>query len=94
VRPEDVGLVTAADHDETAGGSPQDNAATTRAIFAGEHGPRRDLAVLNAGAAIYAAGRADDLAAGVQAAQAAIDDGAATRTLEALAVHTQGLVAG
>jgi anthranilate phosphoribosyltransferase len=94
LRPEDVGLVTAADHDETAGGSPQDNAATTRAIFAGEHGPRRDLAVLNAGAAIYAAGRADDLAAGVQAAQAAIDDGAATRTLEALAVHTRGLVAG
>ena len=38
-------------------------------------GPQRDLAVLNAGAAIYAAGRADDLATGVRAAEAAIDGG-------------------
>jgi anthranilate phosphoribosyltransferase len=89
--PEDAGLVTASDPDATAGGSPEDNAATTRAIFAGEPGPRRDIAVLNAGAAIYAAGRADDLADGVQAAQAAIDDGAATRTLDALVAHTQEL---
>ncbi len=93
VRPEDVGLKTCSDAGELAGGSPDDNAATTRAIFAGEHGARRDLAVLNAGAAIYAAGRVDDLAAGVAAAQAAIDDGAATRTLEALAARTQELAA-
>ncbi len=86
--PEDVGLRTAVDRDATAGGSPQDNAATTRAILAGEPGPRRDLAVLNAAAAIYAAGRADDLGAGVAAAQAAIDDGAALRTLEALVART------
>jgi anthranilate phosphoribosyltransferase len=44
--------------------------------------------VLNAGAAIYAAGRADDLSAGVEAAQAAIDDGSATRTLDALIART------
>ncbi len=90
VRPEDVGLATStsADDETTSGGSPQDNAATTRAIFAGERGPRRDLVVLNAGAAIYAAGRADDLAAGVAAAQAAIDDGSATRTLDALVMRT------
>ena len=55
VRPEDVGLATAQDPDATAGGSPQDNAQTTRAVLAGEPGPARDLAVLNAGAAIYAA---------------------------------------
>jgi anthranilate phosphoribosyltransferase len=89
--PEDVGLPTAPDPDATAGGSPEDNAATTRAIFAGEPGPRRDLAVLNAAAAIYAAGRVDDLAAGVAAAQAAIDDGAALRTLDALVARTQEL---
>jgi anthranilate phosphoribosyltransferase len=88
VCPEDVGLTTAADAQPLAGGSPAENAAVTRAIFDGESGPRRDLAVLNAGAAIYAAGRADDLAAGVQAAQAAIDDGSATRTLDALVVRT------
>jgi anthranilate phosphoribosyltransferase len=93
VRPEDVGLATATDPEATAGGSPADNAAAVRAIFGGEQGPRRDLAVLNAGAAIFAAGRADDLAAGVAAARAAIDDGAATRTLDALVVRTQELAA-
>lgn len=89
--PEDAGLTTAADHDATTGGTPQENAATTRAILAGESGPRRDLAVLNAGAAIYAAGRADDLGAGVVAAQAAIDDGAVQRTLDALVARTHEL---
>jgi anthranilate phosphoribosyltransferase len=91
VRPEDCGLSTIADPQATLGGSPDENAAATRAIFAGETGPRRDLAVLNAGAAIYAAGQADDLAAGVQAAQAAIDDGAVARTLDALVARTQQL---
>jgi len=91
VRPEDCGLATASDPQAVLGGSPEDNAAAARAIFAGEPGPRRDLAVLNAGAAIYAAGRADDIAAGVAAAQAAIDDGAATRTLDALVARTQQL---
>jgi len=89
--PEDAGLSTVDDDGAMAGGSPQENAVMTRAILAGESGPRRDLAVLNAGAAIYAAGRAADLAAGVAAAQAAIDDGAATRTLEALVACTHEL---
>ncbi len=93
LRPEDVGLKTCADAGAVAGGSPEDNAATARAIFGGEQSPRRDLAVLNAGAAIYAAGRADDIAAGVAAAQAAVDDGAATRTLEALVARTRELAA-
>jgi len=93
VRPEDVGLETCSDAGPLAGGAPEENAATVRAIFAGEQGARRDLVVLNAGAAIYAAGRADDLAAGVAAAQAALDDGAATRTLEALVAHTRELAA-
>ena len=51
--------------------------AITRAILAGEAGPARDLAVLNAGAAIYAGGRADSIADGVRVAQEAIDSGAA-----------------
>ena len=42
-----------------SGGTPDENAATTRAILAGERGPSRDLAVINAGTAIYAAGRAE-----------------------------------
>src|SRR5437763_16701219 len=52
VSPEDVGLARA-DGAALAGGHPEDNARTARAIFAGERGPQRDIAVLNAGAAIY-----------------------------------------
>ncbi|HZO37276.1 MAG TPA: anthranilate phosphoribosyltransferase [Solirubrobacteraceae bacterium] len=81
VTPGDVGL-SDADPASVAGGTPADNAATTRAILAGEPGPRRDLAVLNAGAAIYAAGAVESLAAGVASAQAAIDDGAAAAALD------------
>lgn len=80
VTPADVGL-DEADPASVAGGTPADNAATTRAILAGETGPARDLAVLNAGAAIYAARTAESLAGGVAAAQAAIDDGAAASSL-------------
>ena len=82
VSPGDCGLPEAAP-DAAGGGRPEENAATTRAILAGEQGPRRDLAVLNAGAAIYAGGRADSIAAGVGVAQEAIDSGAAARTLDA-----------
>jgi anthranilate phosphoribosyltransferase len=90
VSPEDVGLARARP-EELAGGTPADNAATTRRIFAGEPGPQRDLAVLNAGAAIYVAGAVDTLEAGVRAAEAALDDGRAAATLERLVAMTQEL---
>ncbi len=64
VVPSDVGLAEAGQA-AVAGGTPADNAATTRAILAGEPGAPRDLALLNAGAAIYAAGAAVTLAAGL-----------------------------
>jgi anthranilate phosphoribosyltransferase len=83
VAPEDVGLERAA-YEDVAGGPPEANARTTRRIFAGERGAARDLAVLNAGAAIYAAGRAGGLEEGVRAAEAAIDDGAAAVVLDRL----------
>ncbi len=82
VSPEECGLPEAPP-DAVGGGTPQDNAATTRAILAGEQGPHRDLAVLNAGAAIYAGGRAGSVPEGVRVAQEAVDSGAAARTLEA-----------
>ncbi len=53
-----------------------------RAIFEGEQGPRTDLAVINAGAAIYAAGAAETVAEGVDAARQALADGEATGALE------------
>ena len=90
VSPEDVGLARARPED-LAGGTPDDNAATTRRIFEGERGPQRDLAVLNAGAAIYVAGKADTLEEGVRAAEAAVDDGRAAASLERLVEMTQEL---
>jgi anthranilate phosphoribosyltransferase len=90
VAPEDVGLARA-DGAALAGGHPEDNARTARAIFAGAAGPQRDLAVLNAGAAIYVSGRVAGLRDGVQAAQEAIDSGGATATLDRLVALTQEL---
>jgi len=83
VEPGEFGLV-AAELGEVAGGSPEENAAATRAVLAGEAGPRRDLVLLNAGAAIYVAGRAAGLGEGVEKAAATIDEGAAAELLERL----------
>ena len=79
--PADAGL-REAPYDAVTGGVPGTNADITRRILAGEDGPRRDLAVLNAGAAIYAAGRAEDVADGVRVAAEAIASGAALAALE------------
>jgi anthranilate phosphoribosyltransferase len=72
---------------DCAGGTPEQNAAITTAILQGEaagagHPASEELALINAGAAIYAAGQADSIAAGVQAARAAIADGSAAAALE------------
>lgn len=64
-----------------AGGSPLENAAVTTAIFDREAGPAADLALLNAGAAIYAAGEADSISDGVDAAREAVASGAAAEKL-------------
>jgi anthranilate phosphoribosyltransferase len=79
--PGDVGIELATEPGHE-GGTPAQNAAVTRAILAGESSPRADLALINAGAAIYAAGVADSIAAGVQAARAALADGSAQSALE------------
>jgi anthranilate phosphoribosyltransferase len=83
VSPEDVGLPRSAPG-AIGGGTPDVNAATTRRIFAGEPGPERDLALLNAGAAIYVGGLSDDLAGGVAKAAETVDSGAAAEALDAL----------
>jgi anthranilate phosphoribosyltransferase len=90
VAPEDVGLRRGR-YEDVAGGPPEDNAAVTRRIFAGEAGPARDLAALNAGAAIYVAGRADTLESGVRAAEEALDSGAAAEALDRLVALSQEL---
>ncbi len=90
VEPGDFGLA-AAELEQVAGGSPEENAATSRAVLAGESGPRRDLVLLNAGAAIYVGGLAADLGEGVEKAAAAVDSGAARELLERLATTTARL---
>lgn len=68
-----------------AGGLPDENAATIRRVLQGEdRGAPRAATVLNAAAAIYVAGAADTLEAGVEKARASIDDGAARDALERL----------
>ncbi|MAG33423.1 MAG: anthranilate phosphoribosyltransferase [Deltaproteobacteria bacterium] len=66
------------------GGSPQQNAATVRSILAGEMGPRRDIVLLNAAAALWVVEAADSLAAGLARAARSIDEGAAEAKLTAL----------
>jgi anthranilate phosphoribosyltransferase len=92
VAPEDVGL-RRADPAALSGGTPDVNAETTRRIFAGEKGSARDLAALNAGAAIYVSGRVESLEDGVRAAEAALDDGRAAAALDALTSLTNELAA-
>ena len=87
VRPEELGLERAP-LEAIAGGTPEDNAATTRAILDGETGPARDVAVLNAGATIMVAGVSDDLNDGINRAAEAIDSGAAREILDRLAERT------
>lgn len=64
------------------GGTAEENAALTRAVLDGERGPRRDVVLLNAAAALVAAGRAASLREGIPAAAAVIDSGAARQTLD------------
>jgi anthranilate phosphoribosyltransferase len=90
VSPEDVGLARAP-ADAVPGGDPQRNAEIAMRVFAGELGVARDLSVMNAGAAIYAGGRADSLEHGVRTAEEAIDSGAAAAALERFVECTRAL---
>jgi hypothetical protein len=74
---------------DVAGGTPEENAADLEAILTGdEQGPKRDLILANAGAAIYIAGEAESLTEGVKAAAEAIDTGGAAAKLAALRGET------
>ncbi|MBQ9251258.1 MAG: anthranilate phosphoribosyltransferase [Clostridia bacterium] len=81
IQPEDFGI-SRCQKEDLVGGTPQENAAITRAILAGEKGPKRDTVLLNSGAALYIADKAETLAEGVKLAAQQIDSGAALATLE------------
>jgi anthranilate phosphoribosyltransferase len=78
-----------ADPGQMAGGAPEQNAAITRGVLTGDKGPRRDVVLINAGAALVAAGKADTLKDGIGMAAAAIDQGRATEKLDALIAYTR-----
>ena len=81
VVPEDFGLTRCA-KDDLVGGTPEENAAITRAILSGERGPKRDAALLNAGAGLYLNGKAETFADGVRLAGELTDSGRALAALE------------
>ena len=83
VSPSDLGLSEAPAESIRADG-PQDSARIARGVLAGERGAARDVALMNAAAALVAADAANDLAAGVQTAARAVDEGAAAAKLAAL----------
>jgi anthranilate phosphoribosyltransferase len=89
VDPQELGI-TPAPTEALVGGDPATNATLARRVLAGDAGPHRDVVCLNAGAGLVVAGMADDLAAGVKAAQAAIDGGGAAAALERLVAVSNG----
>jgi anthranilate phosphoribosyltransferase len=92
VRPEDFGLPRASIGD-LQGGDREQNAEIIRAILAGDPGPKRDIVVMNAAAALVAGAKARDLKEGVELAGRSIDSGAARGKLEALVRLSRALAA-
>ena len=89
ITPEQFGLKRCEKQD-LVGGTPAENAAITKAILAGEKGPKRDAVLMNAGAALYIGRKAESLADGIKLAAELIDSGKAAKTLEKLIEVSQG----
>ena len=83
ITPEQFGFTRCA-KDDLKGGTPAENAGITRAILKGEKGPKRDAVLMNAGAALYISGKADNMKEGIALAAEMIDSGKAGKTLDRL----------
>lgn len=81
ITPEEFGF-SRCTMEDLKGGTPEENAAITRAILSGDKGPKRDTVLLNAGAALYVAGRCASIAEGVKLAAETVDSGKAMAQLE------------
>ena len=90
VRPEDFGLPRAVIAD-LRGGDREQNARIIREILAGEAGPKRDIVLMNATAALVVGAQARDLKEGVALAARSVDSGAAEATLDHLVALSQEL---
>lgn len=83
IKPSDFDIAYA-DIKDIVGGNCEENAKITSDILAGVKGPKRDIVLLNAGAAIYVAGITDTMAEGIKKAEESIDSGAARKVLDKL----------
>jgi len=92
VRPEDFGMTRAVIGD-LQGGDRQENADIIRRVLGGETGPRRDIVLMNASAALVVGAKARDFKEGVALAARSIDSGAAAAKLEALVAFSQRMSA-
>jgi anthranilate phosphoribosyltransferase len=88
VHPADVGLPVAT-REALAGGTAEENAELVRRLLEGEPGPRRDIVLLNAAAALLVAGRAATLGEGLTLAARSIDEGAAAGALDRLRTESR-----
>ncbi|MBX7247232.1 MAG: anthranilate phosphoribosyltransferase [Candidatus Sumerlaeaceae bacterium] len=88
LKPSDFGIRMAR-REDLAGGDPAENAEMVEEILLGMPGPRADIVILNAGAAIYVAEQAATVAEGVEKARLSVKSGAAKEKLEELRVLTK-----
>ncbi len=89
ITPEAFGFARA-DADALKGGDEETNAGIVLSVLRGDPGPRRDIVLLNAAAAVVAGGLAGDMAAGVEVAREAVDSGRAMEKLEGLKAASNG----
>jgi anthranilate phosphoribosyltransferase len=87
VHPEDFGIPVGT-IDEIRGGNAEENARIILELFEGKKGGKRDIVLLNAGAALHAAGSADTIEKGIELARQAIDEGKAMEKLQAMIRHS------
>ena len=91
INPADYGF-KAGSLEDYAGGTPAENAKITLRILRGEeHGPKRDIVIINAGTALYVGNKAESIEAGIQLAKEMIDSGKALQKLQQLIAKTQEL---
>ena len=89
ITPEEFGFERCT-KDDLKGGTPAENAEITRSILRGEKGHKRNAVLMNAGAALYIAGEAEDRKSGMALAAELIDSGKALDTLEKLIEVSNG----
>jgi anthranilate phosphoribosyltransferase len=81
ISPEELGFEKA-QKDDLTGGSPEDNARIITEILEGKKGPKRDIVIMNAAAALIAGNKARDFTEGIKLASESLDSGAARKKLE------------